>query len=87
MTSPGAVLEVHCLESVVGGHRVYKRIWALVVGEKLTLYLYLEEGSSNNRKVFAVLKYDIVPVFPSSSAPVTASGSPPSAHWQEVLLY
>ena len=38
--------EVYCLESVVCGHHIYKRVWSPVVGEKLPVDI--EEDNAND---------------------------------------
>ncbi len=62
MASQGAdtIPRVHrfCLESVVRGHHVYKRVWTPVVGEQLPVGV--EEDNGNDPRAVAVRKSGIV---------------------------
>ena len=57
MASPN-VNEVYCLESVICGHHIYKRMWTPVVGEKLPISL--EEDNENDPRAVAVLNCGVV---------------------------
>ena len=58
MASESSVNDVYCLESLVRGHHIYKRMWTPVVGESLPLSL--EEEIDNDPRAAAVLKCGIV---------------------------
>ena len=58
MASQGANSESLCLESVIRGHHVYKRVWSPRIGEQLVLRH--EEDNHHDVRAVAIIKDNAV---------------------------